>query len=387
MMKILVLSNASFLKPGIRTGLQQLAWEWAAIGHGVDYVSCPVHALDFASPTRRRAWRSGWLGRGETPISSRLVEHVAKVPFGRHKRGWFGAWQRPLYTSWLPIRISGQTYDACVYDASYAALFVERIQAKKKIFRLNDNPEGFEHHMSPHVIGWMRAQLEEGRVDAVWAASAELAQWALALDYERRLPISILPNGLDLRAYAGQEAGAARMPRSVVYVGGFNPWFDWELLAETARRMALWTFDLYGPMPSPWPRSLPGNVHIRGSVAFSDVPALLRRYRVGILPFRHSGSFLEHFDPLKALQYWAAGLGVAATSLGRMPQALGAWASFGTNAEEFAAAIEVAASAGSKYGDDGRLGVHLQARDWKTLAADSLTRLEALPERPRRDHP
>ena len=39
---------------------------------------------------------------------------------------------------------------------------------------------------------------------------------------------------------------------------------------------------------------------------------------VGLLPFKPSGNFLDYFDPLKAYQYWAAGLGIAATDTGRM---------------------------------------------------------------------
>lgn len=375
-MRLLILSNSSFAQPAIRTGLQQLALEWAQLGCVVDYVSCPLHPLDCLSPSRRGRWWKAWCRKSSVAVpvdgEGELVEHFVKAPFSRRKVWWQIAKQLQLYSCWFPRYLSKECYDVCLFDSSHAALFRNQVQARKFIYRINDNPEGFEQYMGESVIEWFRSQIREAQVDAVWPVSGALATWALALNHEA--PVTVLPNGVALSLYTNVfDGGVERCPRAV-YVGAFNAWFDWGLLRSVGQNLPdEWSVDLYGPLND---RSLlaqlPANIRWCGEVAFEDVPSVLSSYAVGLLPFCENGSLLDYFDPLKACQYWAAGLGVVATDYGRMGDALLPWAVLDNSASGFAAAIGTAAEMRTTWLNDPKLCERLQSRDWSSLAVRTL---------------
>ena len=375
-MRILVLSNSSFSQPAIRTGLQQLALEWAQLGCLVDYVSCPLHPLDCLSPSRRSRWWKAWCQQSSMKLSidgpGQLVEHFVKAPFSRHKFWWRFANQLQLYSCWFPRSLSKQQYDVCLFDSSHAAIFRNKVQARKFIYRINDNPEGFEHYMGESVIEWFRSQIREVQVDAIWPVSRDLKEWALALNLQA--PVDVMPNGVSLSLYANALIEGVERGSRAVYLGAFNAWFDWDLLISVSQHLPTeWSIDLYGPLNDRSRlKQLPDNIQWRGEVAFENVPAILSNYAVGLLPFRECGSLLDYFDPLKAYQYWAAGLGVVATDYGRMGDALLPWAVLNNSGAEFAAAIEIAAEMRTTWVNDPALSEQLKSRDWLSISVQTL---------------
>tara|TARA_B110001469_G_C9648889_1_gene330035 strand:- start:2246 stop:3397 length:1152 start_codon:yes stop_codon:yes gene_type:complete len=379
-MRLLILSNASFLDCSIRTGLQQLAFEWAQLGATVDYVSCPLHPLDFVSRSRRARWRAAWFGRGtfafEVSGVGALKEHFIRVPFSRHKRWWRSATQLDLYRSWIPSRLGDQNYDVCLLDTSYAALFADRVKARHFIYRINDHPEGFQHHMSDHVISWFSAKVRSGLFKEAWPVSDALSEWVVAENAV--LSSEVIPNGVALDAFSSVTS-QLELNRAV-YLGAFNEWFDWDLLVRSARLLPEgWSIDLYGPLGDRRAlKCLPVNVHWRGAVEYDAVPELLGCYSVGLLPFKPHHNFLDHFDPLKAYQYWAAGLGVAATDYGRMQVALSPWANYGNTPEEFAQSIVQAQE--NRPSGDPALSECLKQRSWSAIGRHTYQKMRRLYE-------
>ena len=372
-MRIGVFSNASFHQPYVRLGLQHMAMEWSTSGHTVEYFSCPVHPLDFLSPSRRKQWAMAWGGNAGYKHSKRLVEWIPRTMFSRRRRWWHHPSQINLYTSLPQKWLKSTQYDFAICDVSYSALFFPKIKARQKILRLNDSPEGFLHFMSPFVVNWFKGQIQSKGFDQIWAASDKLQEWALGID--PTINTRVLPNGADLGMFGSLPIQSQNPPGppSAVFVGTFQPWFDVELLKETAKILPGWKIDIYGPPPNPLQgaHSTP-NLQYCGAANHSELPSLLANYQVGLIPFSGDYRFLEAFDPIKAYQYWAAGLGIASTSAGRLRDALAPWASFGNDPHTFAKAIKTTSRLRTDWSQNPDFLNHLRIRDWKVVARKSL---------------
>jgi glycosyltransferase involved in cell wall biosynthesis len=375
-MKILVLSHASFTGDALRLGAQMLALEFARLGHEVDYAGQLLNPLDFLAENRRERWRLAWSRPTATlNIAPGLREFLFRAPFPRSRKYWKHPAQLRAYASLVPASFFRTEYDLCVYDASFAALLRHRVRAKKFVFRINDNPEGFTFHMHPWVVEDFKDSLRRGEAADVWPVSEPLLAWARGLNPGVRG--EVLPNGLELESYRGL-AGGVREAKSAVYLGKINEWFDAGLLEAAARLLPDWTFWIYGPDPQKRLEALASpNIRVMGPLPFAHVPETLGRFETGLIPFSGNEAFLSAFDPLKAGQYLAAGLGVASTGHGRLRRLLEGLASFGDDPAAFAAAIQEAASGRLTPDHRNRASRFLAERDWKGLAERALRRVSS----------
>ncbi|MBI3872251.1 MAG: glycosyltransferase [candidate division Zixibacteria bacterium] len=118
---------------------------------------------------------------------------------------------------------------------------------------------------------------------------------------------------------ANNESGTLGViphPR-IGYLGNARPPFDIDLLAAVFRRRRDWHLVLAGPIDKSLQiralRALP-NVHFLPSRPLEEVPALLRQWDVGLIPFKLN-DFSRALNPLKLGEYLACGLPVVATDL------------------------------------------------------------------------
>lgn len=108
----------------------------------------------------------------------------------------------------------------------------------------------------------------------------------------------------------------AALPRPVLgFVGVVGEWVDLDLLAGLARSRPDASIVLIGPSVTPLGSlvNLP-NVHCLGPKDHSDLPAYLRGFDVGLIPFRDV-PLTHHANPIKLYEYLAAGLPVVSTPL------------------------------------------------------------------------
>lgn len=122
-----------------------------------------------------------------------------------------------------------------------------------------------------------------------------------------------VPNGVDLAAYEGEVGpGPEGLPDKgfAVYVGVVEDRVDLALVAASARvRPTV----VAGPCRPHLHAALhTTGAHVLGRVHRDVVPGLLRRAGVGLLPHRVD-AFTASMDPMKLLEYLAAGLPVVAT--------------------------------------------------------------------------
>jgi len=236
------------------------------------------------------------------------------------------------------------------------------------------------------------AALERAHIEAVGlvlVASESLLEARAASGKAHRLP-----NAADVRHYKGAIADDAdaedelfvevlkhptRIPaefddleRPIVFYGGAAyGWFDFDLLAEVARRRPDWSFVLVGPVGrGPASRGLPGNVRLLGRRDYDDFPGYVLGADVAILPWR-DGPFSRNADPIVLYEYLLCGKPVVATPF-RAALEKGALVRTADSAEAFGAAIEEGLA--ERPGGEGfrsRVSYAL-ANTWESRAATAI---------------
>lgn len=198
------------------------------------------------------------------------------------------------------------------------------------------------------------------RLDAVTTVSAVLAE-RLALPQAR-----VVGNGVHRRLLGG--ANPSRDPRLpgqpfAVYVGNVEQRVDLDLLEAVAARVPV---VVAGPAEGAVAERLSAGALLwLGPVHADEVPSLLARAAVGLVPHRRT-ALTESMDPMKLLEYLGAGLPVVSTPLPGVDRWSGVRAAEG---EAFVSAVEAAMTG-------GRLSVPEELVDW-TDVADTLLRTHA----------
>ncbi len=132
----------------------------------------------------------------------------------------------------------------------------------------------------------------------------------------------VVPNGV--RPDIALVHTPRRMERGDVTVGYFgqttNAWFDWDLVAETARRRPSWRFHLIGYGGSVNSSALPSNVLLLGRVPQRELAAVAANWDVAVVPFAE-GPLAEGADPIKLYEYLAMDLPVVVTGVSTPPGA------------------------------------------------------------------
>jgi uncharacterized SAM-binding protein YcdF (DUF218 family)/glycosyltransferase involved in cell wall biosynthesis len=140
---------------------------------------------------------------------------------------------------------------------------------------------------------------------------------------EQTMHVHRFPAGVNYDQFAAVAAAADGVPADLKalpkpiagYVGALHVWLDQELVADLARRMPDVTFALIGPTHSDTSQlAACPNVHLLGARPHGDVPAYIKGFDVGLVPYRDS-EYTESVYPVKLNEYLAMGVPVVATDL------------------------------------------------------------------------
>jgi glycosyltransferase involved in cell wall biosynthesis len=142
-------------------------------------------------------------------------------------------------------------------------------------------------------------------------------QLAATLSTDFGLSAVTVPNGVDLEAYRGPRAAPDGLPEGpfAVYVGVVQERFDLDLVEQlTAAGVAV---VVAGPASGAAAERLArGDVTWLGRIDVDLVPGLLQRAAVGLVPHVVDALTMS-MDPMKVLEYLAAGLRVVTTPVAR----------------------------------------------------------------------
>ncbi len=153
-----------------------------------------------------------------------------------------------------------------------------------------------------------------------------------------------LKNAADTEFFAAEQPAPVdyrdKSRKRIVYVGAIRYWFDVELVARLAEKVAA---DIY--LVGTELENLDGirsrpNVHILGARDFSTVPAYMQHADVAIIPFK-TGELTAAISPLKLFEYCAAGTPVVSTYMREVAQ-LDAPICVARNAEDFISGVQKA---------------------------------------------
>jgi len=172
----------------------------------------------------------------------------------------------------------------------------------------------------PTYTASMLAPLERrllDRVDMLVATAASLT--------ESKKPKSgravHLPQGVNYRHFADpreEPADMAGIPRPRIgFAGSVSTQCDVDLLVRLATEFSGASLVLVGPIgldDAAMSRLEIGNVHVLGVRPYDNLPAYVQHFDVGIIPYLIS-AWTVAVDPLKLLEYLAAGIPVVTTAI------------------------------------------------------------------------
>ena len=144
--------------------------------------------------------------------------------------------------------------------------------------------------------------------DVVTVSALTLKERAESLGAKR---VVVIPNGgpEDLLPASVPPSDMALGPIRVVYLGSlFGSWLDWELL-ERVNAESDFALTVIGKREGPWKEH---DLHYVGEKPQAEAYRYLASADVGIIPFR-GWEICKYVWPIKAADYWAAGLYVVTT--------------------------------------------------------------------------
>jgi uncharacterized SAM-binding protein YcdF (DUF218 family)/glycosyltransferase involved in cell wall biosynthesis len=157
------------------------------------------------------------------------------------------------------------------------------------------------------------------RADLVFVTSERLRARAA----QQSSVVHFFPFGVKFQVFDEARRGprhtpddVAKLQRPIVgYVGGLHQWVDQDLMVEVARKLPQVTFAFVGPAQTDVSRlrACP-NVALLGAKPHASLPAYIREFDVGLVPYRLS-DYTTNVYPTKLNEYLAMGRPVVATNL------------------------------------------------------------------------
>ncbi|TAL21757.1 MAG: glycosyltransferase [Frankiales bacterium] len=228
-----------------------------------------------------------------------------------------GAWDRLGWRACaraLERELGGRPDRVVIAATPLWAPLLPHLPAGRRCFDAVDDWRGLAsvRHLRRRVDAGYRAA---AGADACTSVTAVLAD-RLGRDFGVRA--QVVPNGVDLQAFSDGAAAPAGLPaglpagRFAVYVGSVQERVDVGLIAAVAGELPV---VVAGPADAGAAAALTASgATWLGPVDVALVPGLLLRASVGLLPHRVD-DFTASMDPMKLLEYLAAGLPVVATPL------------------------------------------------------------------------
>jgi glycosyltransferase involved in cell wall biosynthesis len=250
-----------------------------------------------------------------------------------------------------------------------AAPFLAALRPDRIVYDMIDAPLHFAPVPPQLVPRWERLLRT---ADRVVVTSRGLQSLALSVGAPAA---TIVGNGVEAARFDPDRVMPAELPgdrsRPVLgYVGSLHSWFDVPLVTALARSLPDARVVLVGPAHPETARSLERamgeapNLAWLGPKPYDEVPAIVRAFRVGLIPFRRT-PLTEAVNPVKLYEYAAAGVPCVAT---RFTDEVEAWSPAARVAGTEAEFIAFAKALLSDRPDPAALVAFGHRHDWDAIA-------------------
>lgn len=171
-----------------------------------------------------------------------------------------------------------------------------------------------------HLAGVSNGMLEplERRLLATVDAVVSTARSLTESKAPARGEAHYLPQGVNYEHFARPQpepAELAALPRPLIgFAGALSECCDVELIRAVAGAHPDGSVVLVGPITGPTDGLDLPNIHILGARPYRELPAYVQRFDVGLIPYLLN-EWTRAVDPLKLLEYLAAGVPVVSTAL------------------------------------------------------------------------
>ncbi|MBC3909037.1 glycosyltransferase family protein [Undibacterium umbellatum] len=154
-----------------------------------------------------------------------------------------------------------------------------------------------------------------GRVNKIVVSSSAVSRFSAHED-----KLSLILNACD------SDNLPPALPRSIQapvygYVGTIGHWFDWEAVVKLASSLIISDpqarVRLIGPVFTPPPCVLPGNVQILPACSHAEAMRAMQKFSVGLIPFKRK-LLTASVDPIKYYEYRSLGIPVLSSNFGEM---------------------------------------------------------------------
>lgn len=273
-------------------------------------------------------WTLGHRGTARTTQAAPRVQRIS-FPFlplharsHRLRRAAYALGSSALFTealflaqrvaaSWLLGRRRGARRLALVQNFM-AVPFLEALHPDRVVYDMIDAPLHFAPVPPRLVPRWERLVR---RADRVVVTSHALERLAIAAGSKTTVFVG---NGVECARFDPNHVTPASLPGDprmpvLGYVGSLHSWFDVPLIASLARACTDARIVLVGPAHPETAHALEKvareerNLFWIGAKPYEEIPAIVRAFRVGLIPFRRT-PLTEAVNPVKLYEYAAAGV-------------------------------------------------------------------------------
>lgn len=250
-----------------------------------------------------------------TPRSDNLSVAVPVLPEGMDSAGAI-ARQRELIADFVDRTVGAAP---TVWFETPMALPIAPVSLDSVvIYDCMDELSGF--HGAPTALAFTEKLLLT-RADLVFTGGRALYESRRKLHPQ----VHCFPSGVDvthfgraraLRKKRTMRGTAADDRRTAGFAGVIDERMDVELLDAVAAAQPEWDFEIVGPVVKIDADSLPhrSNIRYTGMRTYAELPAVMAKWDVGILPFAHN-SATRFISPTKTPEYLAAGLPAVSTAV------------------------------------------------------------------------
>lgn len=196
---------------------------------------------------------------------------------------------------------------------------LDLFQNSFSVFEIKDNLSNFDGH--ENILTNRLEEKRRNQIDLLLTVTGSSLEkygkyYSTAWMSGNGLDRAIYNKLIDPKLKPDKDIMQLNSPR-IGYAGLISDRLDWELIENIVRQKPHWNFIFVGPISKSVPYEKINkyeNIHFTGKVEHSRIPAILKTFNVGIMPYKDN-EFFRFSNPLKFYEFAAAGVPMVSSNM------------------------------------------------------------------------